>query len=292
MGSNYQSRPAGTVIRYIVIHTNQGPHLPNQHPDYSAENLATYLTSTGNTPDPVSYHVLVDDDSLITYLTDDQEAWAAFASNPIGLHLCFLGMAEWSRADWLAHPGMIYQAAIKVRQWCDIHRIPVIHRSPTSIVDGMIGIIGHADWTYAAKMMNPSAQDSHTDPGVSFPWDVFLNQVSSGISQRSNDMAVVERVIPPGKGIALFHAPTGKASLLTSQAWISSGVIGPSNGTIRYWFQDDIGGISDSGRNVPLPFMNGHSVRFWAPLPDGTTQIRAEYDFPDGGTITIELEPK
>lgn len=202
MGVNHQARPVGAVIRHIVVHTNQGPNPPNQFPDLSAENLAVYLTSTGNTRDPVSYHVLVDDDSLLVYLPDNQEAWAAFSSNPIGLHLCFVGMAEWDRAEWLRHPRMLQLAADKVRQWCGAYGIPMIKLTPHDVSLNFWGIIGHVDWTIGKK------DGTHSDPGPNFPWDVFINLVKQGVPDMDAEQNrkldethdIVTRMIPSRAG--------------------------------------------------------------------------------------------
>jgi len=300
MALNYQARPYGAVIRHIVIHTNQGPHLPNQHPDHSAEALASYLTSTADTSDPVSYHVVVDDDSLIEYLPDNMESWSAFSANPIGLHLCFVGLAEWQRSDWLNHKPMLQLAAKKVLQWSILHQIPITKRSPKEVANEAWGLIGHGDWTYAQKMINPKAPDSHTDPGPNFPWDVFVLMVYQLLDQQNQgtsiDMAINNYEIPPNidrtkNEIFVIGCPVGKTSVIVKQAWISTFLTGPTTqGFIHFWFQNDNGGISD--RSFTLNFKDGHSTRFWSIVPDGTTMIRCEYNFPDGGIITLETEPK
>lgn len=300
MSLNYDtSRPTGSVIRLIVLHTNQGPHLPNQHPDHTAEALTTYLTSTANTNNPVSYHVVVDDDSLIEYLPDKAEAWAALASNSIGLHLCFIGMAEWERSTWLEHKPMLKLAAKKVLQWTGQHSIPITKRSPVEIAHDAWGIIGHGDWTKAQKIINPKALDSHTDPGPNFPWDVFIfmvHQLELDIQGQPTNMEVENFQIPPGKGLFPIGCTVGKSSSIVKQAWVSAFLNGnndpkiSSSGTIRFWFQDDKGGISDISNT--LTFNIGHSSRFWVTVPDGTTMIRCDYNFPDGGVITLEAQSK
>lgn len=287
---NYQPRPDDATIKYIVIHTNQGPHIPNQHPDHTAENLATYLTSTTYTPYPVSYHTIVDDDSLIVYLADDMEAWAALSSNPIGLHLCFIGMAEWSRDEWLQHTSMLQLGATKVAQWCQLHNIPIQKSTPPQVSKGQIGIIGHADWTYAQKLINPNATDSHTDPGNNFPWDIFIPMIDNASKADTANM-IDNFSIPPGKDTFLIGCPNGSASAITKASWVSAFLKGPTkSGTVKFWFQNDSSGISASSSD--LTFKDGHSTRFVKFVPDGTTMIRVDYDFPEGGVITLEVQPK
>lgn len=90
-----------------------------------------------------------------------------------------------------------------------------------------------------------------------------------------------------GTGMLLLICPVGKASRIVSDAWISAAVAGPDNGRVRFWFQSDIGGISDTQRDIR--FANGHSEREWVQVPDGTTMIRVQHTFPQQGTVCLEL---
>lgn len=84
--------------------------------------------------------------------------------------------------------------------------------------------------------------------------------------------------------------PTGSASAVTAQAWVSAIVDGPDPGHVHLWFQNDTGGISDVA--LDIAFANGHSQRRWKPVPDGTTMIRVDHTFTAGGTICLETQSK
>lgn len=292
MGLNYQARPSGAIIRHVCIHTNEGPNVAN-----AAGNLASFLTSTQNTSNPVSYHVLVDNGQVIRYLPDNQEAWAALGCNPIGLHLCLTGYAAQTRIEWLNDYPQLKLAAKVVSDWCNLHNIPKAKILPGDVADNKPGIIGHLDWTLGKR------DGTHTDPGTNFPWDYFIALVKAADTTtiltptKVADMSIQNFEVAPGNGFKLIGCPVGKASQISNQAWVGSQILGPPNGTntvgtVWYWFQNDTGGVDDSKKYLPLSWSNGHSTRQVVPVPDGTTQIRVEYSFPNGGTVTLEVQSK
>lgn len=290
---NYSTRVSTTKIRLIIIHTNQGPNPPDKLPDRTAENLASYLTSTANTSNPVSYHVLVDDDSLVNYLSDDRVAYSARDANPISLNLCFTGYAEWNREEWLKHPNMLRMAAQKVREWCDKYKIPKNKITPQNIVDIHHGIIGHNDWTLSRKLLNRLTKDSHWDPGPGFPWDVFIKSIQEGEGD-SEVSTTVENHFVLGDGFLCLGLSTGKASGAgVKEAWVSAFSKGPAGGRVRLWFQNDSAGISvfpNDKELADIEFKDGRSSRKVSRVPDGTTMVRVEYLFMTGGTITVETK--
>src|SRR5918998_3392771 len=155
-------------VSLVVLHTNEGNNPADVYPDRTAENLAVYL----NRPEvAASYHVIVDDDSIVRYVPDSQASWSVRSGNARSLNLCFTGWARWSRQEWLAHPNMLRLAAIVVRDWCATHGIPVRWLSPPQVGADFAGICGHHDWTVGKRI------GTHTDPGTGFPWDVFIELV-------------------------------------------------------------------------------------------------------------------
>lgn len=95
-----------------------------------------------------------------------------------------------------------------------------------------------------------------------------------------------------GKGSIRLACPTGRASMLVARAWVSALTDGPGPGKVRFFFQDDRGGLSDVA--AAISFADGHSGRAWAEFPDGATQVNVVYDFGTGvgGTICLEALPK
>lgn len=168
MNRNSQSR-AGTPISLIVVHTNEGPHPAGLHPDRTAENLAAWMENNG-----VSYHKVVDDDSVVDVLPDSVASWSVRSGNNRSLNICFTGYAAWTRADWLAHDSMLRLGAQVVQDWCVRHVIPLRKLTPAQVGADWSGICGHVDWTLGKH------DGTHTDPGSNFPYDLFLDYVFGG----------------------------------------------------------------------------------------------------------------
>ena len=126
-----------------------------------------------------SYHYLVDTDKALRENTDD---WVTWSAGPIGnsrfLHLSFVTRAASTTGEWLAHPTMLNIGADIVAEWCRRYNIPVEHIDPAGLRAGLRGICGHGDISAAWREVD------HHDPGLNFPWGVFLDMVR-------------ERVYPP-----------------------------------------------------------------------------------------------
>jgi hypothetical protein len=105
--------------------------------------------------------------------------------------------------------------------------------------------------------------------------------------KRRRDNVVDNNVIPPGKGQQRFICPTGGGALVTERAFISAGLNGDRPGTAKFFFQTLTGGLSNSAE-YKLIVKSGVSTIASMEIPKGTTQINVQYDFPDGGVITIE----
>lgn len=167
----YSSRE-GTPITLIAVHTSEGPNTPgDEGRDLTAENLAAWMASLPESQG-VSYHKVVDDDSVVHHVADEMKAWALRSGNPRSLNLCFPGYARWTRSEWLSHDNMLRLGAGVVRLWCDRHGIPAVKLTSQQVGADRSGVCGHADWTYG------KGDGSHTDPGTAFPWDVFMGYVT------------------------------------------------------------------------------------------------------------------
>lgn len=93
-----------------------------------------------------------------------------------------------------------------------------------------------------------------------------------------------------GAGWFRLNCPVGSASAIIDRAWVSASVDGPEPGWVRVWFQSDTGGISVVEWRIE--FADGRSERPFQSVPDGCTMINVEYDFPNGGVVTLEGSPK
>lgn len=193
-------RPLSSLIG-VCLHTSEG------NPKISAEDLANYqLTSrTG------SYNVIVDlAGKRLRENTDDWQVWASGnKGNDILVHLCFTARADWTREQWLAQEKMLRAGATVVAHWCKTYKWPVRRAA----VSTLPGILGHDD-TRAWGGTN------HTDPGKSFPYDVFCQMVNDVLNPPKT----------PGGPVALTPDRDNKAQLTGS----------PNDGEYPGW--DQLGG--------------------------------------------------
>lgn len=154
---------ASTPISLISIHTAEGAT--------TVAGLAHYLDGAGV---EASYHMLVDDNTIVRYLDDSVAAWAMLSGNPRSLQLCFTGFAAWTREQWLSHSKMLQLAAAQVASWSRLYNIPPRKLTPSQVGADWWGICGHWDWTLGKH------DGTHTDPGINFPWDTFIALVNGG----------------------------------------------------------------------------------------------------------------
>lgn len=126
------------------------------------------------------------------------------------------------------------------------------------------------------------------------PYVIELARSLAGVAPTAPSSTEVDPVqnyqIAPGSGTVRFIVPTGSASGIIRAAWISAAVNGPTPGKVHYWFQTDDRGINDVTKTVG--FADGRSGRAWHELPDGTTQVNVQYEFPDGGVLCVETLPR
>ena len=93
-----------------------------------------------------------------------------------------------------------------------------------------------------------------------------------------------------GTGRLRLICPVGAASAITAKGWLSAAADGPSTGTVRWFAQSDSRGIADGTWTIAV--RQGLSDRPWVELPDGTTQVDVQYQFPDGGVIALETQSR
>lgn len=153
----------------IVLHTNQGPE------QGSLEGLLRFCQDTAN---GASYNLIVDAQGRIGRCNDDNyQPWAAGTTgNRIGLHVCALGYAEQSRAEWLDPPGLLDGLARVLAYWSQSYGIPLVKIGAAELRAGQRGVCGHVDISAAWHEVD------HTDPGPNFPYDVVLDKARALLS--------------------------------------------------------------------------------------------------------------
>lgn len=158
----YKSSPRGTSpVSLIAIHTAEGA--------LTAESLGAYFYRDDI---QASSHVGIDSAKILQYVNYDRAAWTIRSGNPITDNAELCGFAAWSRDEWLTnHMSMLRLSASWTRGRCLARGIPMTLLGPADVAAGRWGIIGHDDWTYGMH------DGTHTDPGPTFPWDVFIQLV-------------------------------------------------------------------------------------------------------------------
>jgi len=155
----------------ICLHTTESA------PGATADDVTSYQvrSETG------SYNVMVDDHTTILQNTDSWVTWSTGnKGNYILLHLCFVGRAAWSRAEWMSHMPMLQRGAKVAAHWCRTYGWPARWVD----VWHLPGITTH-DATRAW------GGTDHTDPGPNFPHDVFCQMVQNildGNSPQEDEM--------------------------------------------------------------------------------------------------------
>lgn len=179
----------GKAVRLSVIHYTAGSENRT-----SAESGAAYdKTRTDGT----SCHVFHDPDSSVQEVLRKDRSNSAFAKgNRLGIQHELCGTAQ-TRAQWLdeASDAILWRAARAVAKDCvDFGLEPrrlsssEVRRSWYEYPNGPRGICGHVDITNAF----PEDGGTHTDPGVGFPWDIFIARVNDLLVGGGTDMNSAE----------------------------------------------------------------------------------------------------
>ena len=167
-------KPRNGSVTLIVIHTNEGPEGTD-----GAANLARWLHQPSTV---VGYHRVVDNVQAVITGHDEDKVNASGTpdipsndTNTRGWHLCFVGYAGQSPAQW-ADPyssGELRIAASEVLSACRRFGVPVVKLTPDQVVQRAPGICGHGDITLGYRIPG-----GHSDPGASFPWSTFVSMAS------------------------------------------------------------------------------------------------------------------
>jgi hypothetical protein len=167
------------AARWIVVHTQQARS--------SARGLANYCAQRGP---QVSYHGTVDESESIQLVRFEHSPWAASNANTEAEHLCFGGsFAEWTRAQWLDpdkdedginQDKMLTRGAAWVAWRCLENNLPIEYvgnKNRGPYPPARHGVCGHGDFG--------AWGGGHTDPGTSFPWDIFISRAKA-LAEGSN----------------------------------------------------------------------------------------------------------
>lgn len=158
------------TLKGACVHTNEGD------PWGRAEDLANYLKKREA---QASYQIIVDRYGTIARSNDDNYIpWAAGSpSNEQHLHLCFIGRAKQTRAEWLGAMTQLIAGAKVCRDWSLRYNIPLEKLIGSQLRVGQMGVFGHKD------TVDAWGATDHTDPGVEFPFDILLNLAKNQVTK-------------------------------------------------------------------------------------------------------------
>lgn len=207
----------GRHPRLIVIHCTVSPEMGT-----GAEAVALYFSRLPAT-NKASAHKVVDDDSVVTCVADEDTAFGAAGANSDGLHLELVGLPTQTREEWQdkfsTHELALAQTVVD--EWSTKFDIPLRWLTVAEVADGVTkGMCTHADVSAAF----PKVSTGHWDPGPEFPKDLFPapspeeddmpNELLQSISDDLHGVsAAVGRL-----DVAVNDAKTGIAARVADQA--------------------------------------------------------------------------
>lgn len=170
--ARYYSRGRPGPIKWIVMHTMEAHELST-----TAESTAAYFANPGDGR-TVSSHLCVDNNSVVQCVLEKDTAYTAGGNpgNGQGFNVEQAGFARQTRAEWLDDYSlaMFRQEAPVLRDVAVRNGIPFKYVDWRGLRAGEKGFTTHNDCRLAW------GGTTHTDPGVNFPWDVFLPIVEEG----------------------------------------------------------------------------------------------------------------
>ena len=164
-------------VKWVVIHDMEAPESEGR-----ARACAKYFQDP---PRPGSSHVTVDDTEVIQCVHDNDEAAGAVGANKLGVHIEIPGVAIQTPADWsdVYSTAAIENAADTAAQYCLKYEIPATHLTNDQLRAGEKGIVGHIQ----VSAVFPGT--GHSDPGVNFPWEHFMDRVQANYDRRKAGQA-------------------------------------------------------------------------------------------------------
>lgn len=176
---DHTSGSNGAITR-VVIHATVSPCEKG-----GARKVARYFQS----PNAGGLaHYIVDPGETVQSCREDVACWHAPPNkHSIGVELCDPQSGSAERWYDEPHQLMLARAAVLVADLCKRHHLPVTYLRAADLLAGAQGITMHRDVSAAFK------QSSHTDPGVAFPIEHFLDLVRAihgPSTAEDDDMAI------------------------------------------------------------------------------------------------------
>jgi hypothetical protein len=232
----------------ICVHTTESGKAATANA-LTADSVVTYQRNSQSG----SYHVMVGvDGKRIRENTDDWITWSTGnKGNNILLHICFVGNASQTRAEWLAQDRQLRAAATVVRYWSDKYKIPLRKVAAA----GLPGILGHGD----TRVWGGT---DHTDPGPNFPYDVLISY-ANGSTGVTNEIDAEVAVAKAWIGDRITKVEGKTADGVGRYAHFTNGSI--------YWHPKVRGGKATA---IPKAVMDVYQANDWERGPLGYPTLR------------------
>jgi hypothetical protein len=167
-----------SITQMVVIHATDNTA--------SDEGEAGYAETRS---DHTSAHFYSDEDSVIQALDTDHIAFGCFPTgNSRSVQVEISGLSN-HLSD-----ASLRRVAPVVARVCQEYGLPIQHVDSLGLRNGIRGISGHLDVTYAW------GEGDHTDPGTSFPWQTFIGYVAAAANPPT---------VRREDGIDMFTLPEG-----------------------------------------------------------------------------------
>ncbi len=192
--SDRYSTGAPTVRNGVVVHDSEGAEGLLPWGQMASAQLVGFLAAKGDRPSPTrpgayygaGYQAVAKEDGTYITVGDDNVGpyHAGGGFNPNMWSICIPGRASQNRQQWLEDVSRFYVLAVAryiVDRWNHDGRVwPLKFRTGAELValkantaKSPTGYTSHAQVTQSHL-----AATDHSDPGVSFPWDVLAADIA------------------------------------------------------------------------------------------------------------------
>lgn len=172
----YGAGSPGRRVDWIVLHTTDPPHgdpLAAGGARATAGYFAAGSPDATGRPQDTSSHLVVGPEEAIQCVRYDDVAYHARGANPTSIGVELTARAAFTGADWMdaRAEAMLERAADLVADIASTRNVPLEFVDAAGLLRGARGLTTHAQVALAFK------QTTHTDPGVNFPLEHFIDLV-------------------------------------------------------------------------------------------------------------------